>query len=465
MKLLWAYTSSLAACILTTTASPVDATSTAAAAAAIASDEAALPLCALECVAQYVPQYCDSEYNTTCVCETPMLSLDLAECLGANCTVKESLLAERFQKADCGAPIRDESATTRKASWPFFALAAASVLFRFVARSKWMDGAGLGWDDWTILLCLCLLAAGNSLLDLMTRNGLGQDIWMLDPAEITYVLYLFWVQEFIYLTIINATKISILLLYLRIFPSTVSTWFRRTCFGMIGICIAYFIGSNLSTLFECKPINLAWLQWDGEHKGHCFDQEAQIFANAGINIVLDLVVFFLPIPKLMKLEITPKKKIGICLTFIVGLFVTICSVIRLQYLVRWGATTNPMWDYNAIAIWSSIEGNCTVICACMPSMAGPIKKLYMTTIGSRISFSGSRNKNGSHGRAASGDVQLSNRYNGPEDRISKTTAVTAEYDARTTSSGNDEVELVDKSQYHAVGDKSAHSYVKEWQPV
>ncbi|KAK4545780.1 hypothetical protein LTR36_002734 [Oleoguttula mirabilis] len=338
-----------------------------------------------------------------------------------------------------------------------------SVIFRFIARSAWMNGAGLGWDDWTILLCLVMLAVGNALLDQMTRYGLGQDIWMLDPANITHVLFLFWVQEFLYNGVIMTTKISIVLLYLRIFPSVVSTWFRRACYLTIGLCVCYLISCDLSVVFECKPISLAWTGWDGEQKGHCFNQEAEIFAVSGINIALDILVFFLPIPKLIKLEISPKKKAGICLTFVVGLFVTVCSVIRLQSLVQWGETTNPMWEYNAIAIWSSVEGNCTVICACMPSMAGPIKKVWMQTIGSKISWSGSANKYGGRsGDRTPSHMELSGRDQMFEDRISKTTAVTTEYDARTTSSGNDEVELVDKSQHGSVGDKYTHAYAKEW---
>ncbi len=41
-----------------------------------------------------------------------------------------------------------------------------------------------------------------------------------------------------YTVIVNFTKVSIVLLYLRIFPSTVTTRFRTACFVIIGICVA-----------------------------------------------------------------------------------------------------------------------------------------------------------------------------------------------------------------------------------
>jgi hypothetical protein len=76
-----------------------------------------------------------------------------------------------------------------------------------------------------------------------------------------------------------------------------------------------------------------------------------------VNIILDLVVFFLPIPKVLKLNASIHKRIGVCLTFLVGLFVTFVSIFRLQKLVVHINTSNPTWDLNPIAIWSQAEVN------------------------------------------------------------------------------------------------------------
>ncbi|KAI7210535.1 hypothetical protein KC333_g8179 [Hortaea werneckii] len=281
---------------------------------------------------------------------------------------------KKQQSILCDVPIRDDASLTRRAIWPLFGIALFSVIFRFLARSRLPEGPGFGWDDWTILIALGLLVAASGLLDQMTRIGLGKDTWMLEPKHITDVLYMFFVLEFVYIGILVITKISILLLYLRIFPSTVSTWFRVTTWIVIGLCSAYCLAMWFSILFECDPIGYNWTRWDGEHEGNCINARALIYSSSSINIVLDLMVFFLPFPKLLKLEVSGRKKVGICLTFVLGLFVTICSAVRLQYLVRWGDSKNPTSDYNPIAIWSAVEGNVSIICCCLPAMAGPIKK-------------------------------------------------------------------------------------------
>lgn len=115
------------------------------------------------------------------------------------------------------------------------------------------------------------------------------------------------------------------------------------------------------------------LQWDGEHTGTCIDQTALIFASAGINVAFDLIIFLLPLPIVIPLPVSTVRKVGACAVFSIGLFVTVCSVIRLQYLASWGNSTNPTWDNTPLAIWSTVEANWAIICACMPSMARPIK--------------------------------------------------------------------------------------------
>ncbi len=118
------------------------------------------------------------------------------------------------------------------------------------------------------------------------------------------------------------------------------------------------------------------LRWNGKHKGQCINTIAQIYSAAGINILFDLAIFLLPLPLLVPLKISMQKKIGVCAVFMVGLFATACSIIRLQYLVHWGLSQNPTYDYTSVAIWSSVEANLGIICACMPPMARPIKYMY-----------------------------------------------------------------------------------------
>lgn len=112
------------------------------------------------------------------------------------------------------------------------------------------------------------------------------------------------------------TKIAMLLLYLKVFPSQT---FRRICFVMVGICLAYIPATALATLFNCTPVSYNWTGWTGETQGHCFSFNTFAWAQSSINILLDLIIILLPIPQLWKLNMGRKKRIQLVLMFSVGL--------------------------------------------------------------------------------------------------------------------------------------------------
>jgi hypothetical protein len=110
---------------------------------------------------------------------------------------------------------------------------------------------------------------------------------------------------------------------------------------------------------------------------------------------LDLVVFFLPIPKLVKLQVDRTRRIGIILTFLTGLFVTICSAIRLQYITRVDNFQNVTYYYNRIGLWTGLEAYLGIVTACMPTILGPIARFFTSTVGSKVR-SGSKAGSGSN---------------------------------------------------------------------
>lgn len=162
--------------------------------------------------------------------------------------------------------------------------------------------------------------------------------------------------------------------YIRIFGDA-HPKFRLLCIAIIGVCISTGLAACIGSLFYCSQISLFWHLWDGEHTGNCRTAHVQIFTVAGVNILLDLIILTLPIPKLKNLNVSVARKIGLAATFLVGLITTSASIVRLRYLITWGDSTNPTWDYNDTAMASTYECHLAIICACMPSMANLWQRL------------------------------------------------------------------------------------------
>lgn len=136
-----------------------------------------------------------------------------------------------------------------------------------------------------------------------------------------------------------------------------------------------------------------------------------------------------------------------------GLFVTICSVVRLKFLVGWANSTNPTFDYADLALWSLIELNAGVICACLPGMASLFRRIRKERDEKKRSGAMSYGNNSS---ASPGGSRMFNsrgggsamRSFGGKDGIIKTTSVSVNYMARDRMDSDglsDEVELVEQT--------------------
>ena len=124
---------------------------------------------------------------------------------------------------------------------------------------------------------------------------------------------LFFVAQIFYKLTMNLTKISILLLYMRIFA--VFTWFRWIVRVLIGIVTAYMIAAFFASVFQCTPVIRAW---DKSVPGSCISIEKNWYANAGFSIATDTIILLLPIQPILSLKLPIGEKVAVMGVFILG---------------------------------------------------------------------------------------------------------------------------------------------------
>ena len=94
---------------------------------------------------------------------------------------------------------------------------------------------------------------------------------------------------------------------------------KKIIFVFIGITMAYTIGFGITIIFACKPISAYWTSWDGARKpDYCINQNKFYLIAAGFNIAIDIAIVLIPIPELMKLKLSNRKKLFLCSIFSVG---------------------------------------------------------------------------------------------------------------------------------------------------
>lgn len=229
-------------------------------------------------------------------------------------------------------------------SWAF-------VITRFLY--KIYDRLPLELDDWTILATVVVATTTSAVIIGGTiPHGLGRDIWTLEPASITTMLKYFYMVAILYFADITLLKLSILFFYIKVFTTPSA---QRLLWGTVIFTSTWGAIYVIVTIFQCRPISYFWNTWDGLHNGKCLDINAITSSNAGISIALDLWSLAIPLWELRKLKLHWKKKVSVGLMFIVGTFVTVVSILRLQSLVHFAQSDNVSWEFYDVSVWSTIE--------------------------------------------------------------------------------------------------------------
>ncbi|KAK0630307.1 hypothetical protein B0T17DRAFT_488588 [Bombardia bombarda] len=254
---------------------------------------------------------------------------------------------------------------------------------RLWARVKLGSWSGLGRDDWTILTSWIFASTVAALMLAACEYGFGQHIANLSRPNKLVTLKLYYVAQAFYKLTINLTKSSILLLYLRIF---VQKWFRRACWALLAVVIVYMVATFGLSVWQCTPVPRAW---DKSIPGTCINLTINWYANAGFSIATDILILGLPMYPIYASQLSKGQKIALMAVFALGLFTTITSIFRLQTLSF--SSTSPDTTYDiASSIWTMIEINMAIICACLPVCRLPLAYVFPA----HFSSNGSEKKSG-----------------------------------------------------------------------
>ncbi|KAI1080746.1 hypothetical protein F5B20DRAFT_93426 [Whalleya microplaca] len=263
----------------------------------------------------------------------------------------------------------------------FFALTPVFLAIRIWSRLK--TRSGLGWDDWTIIVSWIFAQTVSGLLVAACTYGFGQHLYNLSDHNRLLTLKLYYIAQAFYKVTLNLTKASILLLYLRIF---VQKWFKVTCYVLLAIILSYMLATTASSIWQCTPIARAW---DKSIPGTCISITVNWYANAGFSIATDIIILGLPMQPIYQSKLPTKQKWALMVVFALGIFVTVTSILRMQTLDFSSTSSDPTYDITS-SIWTVIEDNVALICACLPMCKGVLNWLFPTIFQSSSSHTGSK---------------------------------------------------------------------------
>ncbi|KAK0651578.1 major facilitator superfamily domain-containing protein [Cercophora newfieldiana] len=271
------------------------------------------------------------------------------------------------------------------------ALATLFVAARMVSRIGIVRH--MSADDYIIILAWLIAFFLSLTIDFGTQRGLGRhdsNIEHVDKPGLRMCEYVF---SILYNPALMATKTSILVFYLRLAKNTHKI-LRLASWGVL--CIVNTAGTILTfmNIFQCHPIAAAW---DARVRPErCIPLLTEFICSAPVNVTTDLAIMALPIPVITGMHLPPRQKTILVMTFALGIFVTIVDVVRIYYLQQAVAyaPTNPSndpsamfgqsagfsWNASFSLMWSAVEVNVGITCACVPTLKPLIIRILPSMI-------------------------------------------------------------------------------------
>ncbi|KAF4473095.1 hypothetical protein FALBO_21 [Fusarium albosuccineum] len=302
-----------------------------------------------------------------------------AACQAQSCTIKEILTSTNATLVACGVPPGDRTATIIGIPVSFGSLAVLLVIIRVIGR-VWVTKVNLDWDDYLIVLAMIFATVLNFVCVPMAYYGMGKDFWAIPFPDINMTLQLLYIAEIFYMIAEMLVQMSLLAFYLRVFPDA-SLFIRRASWMLMGIVACFGIANTCAIIFQCTPIPFFWSGWAGESTGKCIDINLFSWIRAAVEIAIDVAILSLPLPSVLKLQMSWKKKFQVLLMFALGFVITIVSILRLQSLIQFAKTPNPTFDNSPAVYWSVLECDMFIICACLPALRSVLSKIAPSLFG------------------------------------------------------------------------------------
>ncbi|KAG6029328.1 hypothetical protein E4U41_000390 [Claviceps citrina] len=245
------------------------------------------------------------------------------------------------------------------------------------------------WDDRVMLLAWLLALCLSSSIDYGVIVGLGKYDENISDDDWPRLRRAEYVFSILYNPALMAAKTSILIFYLRLAKNTqlvlrYASWVTLAVVNVAGLVLTFL------NIFQCSPVAAAWMT-ESSAEARCIPLLTEFICAAPVNVVTDLAILALPIPVLTGMRLPIRQKAILVITFSLGVFVTIVDVVRIYYLQRaiqdapTGASDDPhsrfggnadfAWNASLSFMWSAVEVNVGIACACIPTLKPLILKL------------------------------------------------------------------------------------------
>ncbi|KAL3478514.1 hypothetical protein BJX99DRAFT_269193 [Aspergillus californicus] len=165
---------------------------------------------------------------------------------------------------------------------------------------------------------------------------------------------------------LSLVKPSLMVLYYRLFGTKKSI--RIAIYTTAVIVWAWGFSIVLESFLLCKPIEFNYNPF--LPGGTCGNRNAAFVAAGILNMITDFMVMLLPVPYIWRLQLPLGRKIGLLVTFCLGLLVSAISMVRVFTLLSIDFT-DATYTLPMSLIWIIVEEELAIVAANLPTLRPP----------------------------------------------------------------------------------------------
>ncbi|KAH7024879.1 uncharacterized protein B0I36DRAFT_366783 [Microdochium trichocladiopsis] len=258
-----------------------------------------------------------------------------------------------------------------------FFLGEGSALLRLYTKLFVLKN--FGWDDWSMLLVSVVNIGQHIILYTFIQVGAGlpqADVLAQDPTALNKMLKRLFVEEIWYLGLHFLIKMSFLLFFLRLSPSSK---FRIAVFCVIGANVFVTVGTWVLYCLQCIPLEAYWHP-EKYPDVKCLPFAVSLWLPATALICVDWAIFILPLSTILSLQMTMKKRLQVLAVVCTGGASVLVSCLRLIVIHEFTVTTDFIYTVGSICIVSAAEMEVAILAANMPGMSALYKAWKSGTI-------------------------------------------------------------------------------------
>ncbi|KAM0272199.1 hypothetical protein ACHAQH_008822 [Verticillium albo-atrum] len=213
----------------------------------------------------------------------------------------------------------------------------------------------------------------------------------------------------------NVVKLGFLFQYRRIFEQSL---IQKVCYWfIIYVCVWACVQATLLG-FACLPISFIVPSMAGT----CLNTLPIWYFSSGMSMATDILIFCIPIPSVLKLQLPLKQRLLVLAIFGLGFFVCIISIYRMFTLKAGVISQDPSWDNIGVAIWSCLELNVSIIASTLPTLRPLLARLLPGA-----GLSSARNYRNTYHRYGSTSAAMGNNgFKSTESRSNKMRSISTE---------------------------------------